>query len=225
MSTVPEGTFAKLSAIAGVIGVAVAVAAGAHWGPFASASTPSTTSSFTPAPTPSSTPSTSDPTATSTATAVQARVAPSSQPAAPQYSQVPFAVLCDNQNAQSNFNNCSGDDAPVRIGQNVYDFSSDVYVGDSLGTALSFPGSTCRSLSLRFAVNPQSLPPATFRLTVTVVQSQGPPQSATIGPDQLGTLNASLSSGPWEIQTLDNYGWSVGLYMDGSGSCSTSTGA
>jgi hypothetical protein len=228
MSTAREGTFTKLSAIAGVIGVVVAVAAGAHWGPFSSASTPSPTSSFTPAPTPSSipsTPSTSDPTATSAATAVQAPVAPSSQPAAPQYSQVAFAVLCDNQNAQTNFNNCSGDNAAVRIGQNAYDFSSDVYVGDSLGTALSFPGSTCRSLSLRFAVNPQSLPPATFRLTVTVVESQGPPQSATIGPNQLGTLNASLSSGPWEIQTLDNYGWSVGLYMDGSGSCSTGTGS
>ena len=225
MSTVTEGTFAKLGAIAGVIGVAVAVVAGAHWGPFSSPPTPSPTSSFTPAPTPSSTPSTSRPSPTSKAKASQTPVTPSSHPAAPQYSQVPFAVLCDNQNAKSNFNNCSGDNAAVRIGQNAHVFSSDVFVDDSLGTALSFPGSTCRSLSLQFTVNPESLPPPTFRLTVTVIRSQGPPESATIGPNQLGKLNASLRDGPWEIQTLDNYGWSVGLYVDGSGSCSTSTGS
>lgn len=203
----------------------VAIVVASHWWPFSSSSTPSPSLSSTPTPAAPSTLSTSNPTASSTATAVQASAASSPQPAAPQYSAVSFAILCDNQNAQSNFNNCSGDDATVRIGQNAYDFSSDVYVDDSLGTALSFPASTCRSLSLRFTVNPQSLPPPTFKLTVTVVQSHGPLQSATIGPNQLGTLNASLSSGPWEIQTLDTYDLSVGLYMDGSGSCSTSTGS
>lgn len=225
MSTASEGTFAKLGATATVVGVLVAIAAGAHWWPFSSASSPSPSLSSTPTPAASATLSTSNPTASSTATAVQASTASSPQAAAPQYSAVSFAILCDNQNAQSNFNDCSGDDATVRIGQNAYVFSSDVYVGDSVGTALSFPASTCRSLSLRFTVNPQSLPPATFKLTVTVVQAHGPLQSATIGPNQLGTLNASLSSGPWEIQTLDNYGLSVGLYLDGSGSCSTSTGS
>jgi hypothetical protein len=41
MSTVPEGTFTKLGAIAAVVGVLVAVAAAIHWGSSSSPSTPS----------------------------------------------------------------------------------------------------------------------------------------------------------------------------------------
>lgn len=226
MATEREGTFAKVGAIAGVIGVFVAVAAAAHWWPFSSPSTSSSTPSSTVAASPSFMISTSSPITTeSTAAATQMSTPSPTAPAPPQYSQVPLGVLCANQIAQSNFDNCGGDDATVRIGQNAYVFSSNLYVYDTLSTALSFPQSTCRSLSLSFVLNPGDLPPSTFRLTVTVVRSQGQTESTTIGPNQLGTLDVSLSSGPWEIQTLDNYDLSVGLYMDGSGNCSTSIGS
>jgi hypothetical protein len=161
------------------------------------------------------------------AQASSASPSPSPQAPRPQYNPVSLAILCSNQNAQSNFNDCSGNEIAVRIGQSVYDFSSNVFTSDdgSAHAALSFPASTCRSLSLRFSINPQSLPPSNLTVTVSVVQSGT--RSVTIAPNQVGKLSVPLSSGPWEIDTRASLpmggGWSV--LMDGSASCSTSTGS
>jgi hypothetical protein len=171
--------------------------------------------------TPSSAPASSANTQTPSASP-----SPSSQAPRPQYNPVSLAILCSNQNAQDNFNDCSGNEMTVRIGQSEYDFSSNVYTSDDGSTqpALSFPESTCRNLSLRFSINPQSLPPSNLTITVSVAQSIT--RSATVAPNQIGTLSVPLSSGPWEIDTrpsLPGGGWNV--LMDGSASCSTSTGS
>lgn len=153
--------------------------------------------------------------------------AASPSPSAPesQYSPVSLADLCASNNIQSNFYDCSRDQPVTRIGQTVYNFSSDVFTSDDGSTqaALSVPADTCRSVSLRFSINPQDLPPSNLRIRVSVVQSGS--SSAIVTPNQLQTLSVSLGSGPWEIDTADNLpdGWNV--LMDGSASCSIGTGS
>jgi hypothetical protein len=147
----------------------------------------------------------------------------------PQYNSVSFNVLCSSQNAtQSDFQDCS-DEQAAKIGQNLYDFSTwaPAYdpASDNDPPLLSFPSTTCRSLSLRFAIQPSQYNPSNLRVTVSVV-SQGS-RSVTIAPNQLGKLNVTLSGGPFEIDASASLpmggGWT--LLMDGSASCSTNSGS
>jgi hypothetical protein len=157
--------------------------------------------------------------------------APASAPPAgkPQYSPVSLASLCSSESAtQSNFGGCS-DEQTAKIGQDEYAFSTyaDVYdpASDSDPPLLGFASTTCRSLSLRFAIEPTDGIPSDLRITVSV-QSQGA-RSVTIAPNQLGTLNTALSGGPFELDASANLpmggGWTV--LMDGSASCSTNSGS
>lgn len=151
------------------------------------------------------------------------------QPPRPQYSSVSFASLCSSQDAtQSNFGDCS-DEQTATIGQSVYAFSSYAYAYDPASDndppLLSLPSTTCRSLSLRFAIQPSYGTPSELRVTVSV-KSRGS-QSVTIAPNQLGTMKAPLSGGPFEIDASANRpmggGWL--LLMDGHASCSTNSGS
>jgi hypothetical protein len=186
------------------------------------------------APAPGSIPSSPAPTSASASAVAPSTPAPSSasptgQPTPPvnkpQYRSVTLTDLCSNGN--SNFFYC-GEEQTERIGQSVYTFSEDaqVFTGDS--RQLSFPSTTCRNLSLRFAIGGNDEMPSELGITVTVV-SQGS-QSAVAKPDQLGTLKTNLSGGPFEIDVsasmpnLNNgSGWE--LLLDGSASCSTNTGS
>lgn len=169
----------------------------------------------------STVPTSSQDSASSTAPALQANK--------PQYSSVSFASLCSSQSAtQGDFQECS-DEHSAKIGQNVYDFSAwaPAYdpASDDDPPLLSFPSTTCRSLSLRFAIQPGYGIPSELRVTVSIV-SRGS-RSVTIAPNQLGTLNITLSGGPFEIDASANLpmggGWT--LLMDGSASCSTNSGS
>lgn len=150
-------------------------------------------------------------------------------PAKPQYSQVSLASLCSSNSAtQSNFGGCS-DEQTAKIGQDEYAFSAyaDVYdpASDSDPPLLSFASTTCRSLSLRFAIEPGPGIPSDLQITVSV-QSHGA-HTVTVTPNQLGTLNTALSGGPFELDASANLpmggGWTV--LMDGSASCSTNSGS
>lgn len=153
-----------------------------------------------------------------------------SAPQAPkQYSSVSFASLCSSQYAtQSDFQACSGS-YTAEIGQNVYDFPTwaPAYdpASDDDPPLLSFSSTTCRSLSLRFVIEPGSEIPSELRVTVSVV-SRGS-RSVTIAPNQLGTLNTTLTGGPLEIDASASLpmggGWN--LLMGGSASCSTASGS
>jgi hypothetical protein len=156
-------------------------------------------------------------------------VSPSAQSAPPasqpQYRTVSLSALCSN--TDSGFEYC-GNEQTLRIGQTEYAFADDaqVYTGDS--TVLSLPSTTCRNLSLRFAIGGEDPEPSELRITVTVV-SQGS-RYAAVMPDQLGKLTTNLNGGPFEIDVsanmgdLDNgSGWA--LLIDGSASCSTDTGS
>jgi hypothetical protein len=143
----------------------------------------------------------------------------------PQYRSVSLAALCSN--GESYFEYC-GVEQTQKIGQSEYVFSTDaqVYPGDS--PQLSFASTTCRNLSLRFAIGGDDSEPSELEITVTVV-SQGS-QSAVVKPDQLGTLNTNLSGGPFEIDVSasmgninNGSGWA--LLMDGSASCTTDSGS
>lgn len=147
----------------------------------------------------------------------------------PQYSSVSLASLCSSDNAtQSNFGGCS-DEQTAKIGQNEHAFSTYAAVydpaSDSDPPLLGFASTTCRSLSLRFAIEPTYGIPSELRITVSI-QSQGS-QSVTVAPDQLGRLKATLNGGPFEIDASANQpmggGWIV--LMDGSASCSTNSGS
>ena len=156
--------------------------------------------------------------------------APSAPPARePQYSPVSLASLCSSDNAtQSNFLGCS-DEHTAKIGQNEDAFSSYAAIydpaSDSDPPLLGFASTTCRSLSLKFAIEPTYGIPSELRITISI-QSQGS-QSFTVAPDQLGTLKATLNGGPFEIDASANRpmggGWI--LLMNGSASCSTNSGS
>lgn len=146
----------------------------------------------------------------------------------PQYRPVSFAVLCSYRDGtQGDFQECS-DDHTANIGANIYDFSSwgSVYdpASDEDPPLLSLPSTSCRSISLRFAIQQEYGTPPELRMTVSVV-SRGS-QSVTIAPNQLGRLHASLNGGPFEIDASANRplggGWTI--LMDGSASCSTNSG-
>ena len=154
--------------------------------------------------------------------------ASSPQTSKPQYYSVSLASLCSSQYAnQVDFQDCS-DEQTAKIGQNEYSFSTagPAYdpATDNDPPLLSLPSTTCRSLSLRFAIYPGGLP-SDLRITVSVT-SQGT-RSVTVAPNQLGTLNTTLGRGPFEIDASANLpmggGW--GLLMDGSASCSTNSGS
>jgi hypothetical protein len=158
----------------------------------------------------------------------QTSVASSTQPTEPTYSRVLFAVLCSNTNATTNnFTDCSPDEFTAQIGEHVYAFSANAPTIDNVQQAIVFPATTCRSLDLRFGIPPQGDLPAGLRITVSVVQSGLAPQFATVAPNQLGRLKASLSGGAWDIDTVANMPVSgaYDLYMDGNANCSTSTGS
>lgn len=154
----------------------------------------------------------------------------SAPPAAkPKYSSVSLASLCSSESAsQSNFGGCS-DEQTAKIGQDEYAFTTyaDVYdpASDSDPPLLGFASTTCRSLSLRFAIEPTYGIPSDLRITVSI-QSRGA-HSITIAPNQLGTLNTTLSGGPFELDASANFpmggGWTV--LMNGSASCSTNSGS
>lgn len=150
-------------------------------------------------------------------------------PAKPHYSPVSLASLCSSDSAtQSNFGGCS-DEQTAKIGQDEYAFSTYAYVydpaSDSDPPLLGFASTTCRSLSLRFAIQPGPGIPSDLQITVSV-QSHGA-HSVTITPDQLGTLKTTLSGGPFELDASANLpmggGWVV--LMDGGASCSTNSGS
>lgn len=147
----------------------------------------------------------------------------------PQYSSVSFSSLCSSQTAsQSDFQDCS-DEQTAQIGQKVYDFSTwgPAYdpASDDDPPLLSFPSTTCRRLSLRFAIVPGPGIPSELRVKVSVM-SQGS-RSVIVAPNRLGRLVATLSGGPFEIDASANMpmggGWNI--LMDGSASCSTDSGS
>jgi hypothetical protein len=146
-----------------------------------------------------------------------------------QYNPVSLASLCSSNSAtQSNFGGCS-DEQTASIGQNEYAFATyaDVYdpASDNDPPLLGFASTTCRSISLRFAIEPTDGIPSELRITVSI-RSRGS-QAVTVAPNQLGTLKATLSGGPFEIDASANQpmggGWT--LLMDGSASCSTNSGS
>jgi hypothetical protein len=143
----------------------------------------------------------------------------------PQNVSVSLADLCSN--GDNHFEGC-GIQATQKIGQSNYEFSTDAQVFSYNSSQLSFTSTTCRNLSLRFAIGGDDEMPSDLRITVTVV-SQGS-RSAVVKPDQLGTLETNLSGGPFEIDVsasmpdLSNgSGWE--LLMNGSASCSTESGS
>ncbi len=163
----------------------------------------------------------------SEAAPVQSSDGPSSRPAEPQYSPVLLSVFCSDQNVQNGFIDCEQDGYTAEIGQHVYDFSAVMPTDVNASQALSFASrSTCRSISLRFTMAEPTYDPSALRITVSVVQSQMQSKSVTVAPNQLGTLSTPIGAGPWHVDTAANLsiGGGYNLLMDGSASCSTSTG-
>ena len=145
--------------------------------------------------------------------------------AEPQYSPVSLAALCSN--TDNHFEYCSDGDT-LKIGQDEYTFTTVAQVFTEMdGPLLSFSSTTCRGLSLRLAIGGSELP-SELGITVSVT-SQGT-QSVTVNPGQLATLTADLTAGPFEIDAsaslppngANSTGWE--LLLDGSASCSTSSG-
>jgi hypothetical protein len=222
------------AAIAGIIGVVVAIIAifvAHHDSESTQASTRGNPATMDPSFSSSAARSSAPPVSAIPATPDASPTTPalvSSNPS-PQYFSLSFADLCSSNSAtQNSIDDCLLEKTQ-KIGQNVYSFSTFGFAHDPASGGwkplLSFPSTTCRTISLRFAIQLGSGIPSGLRITVSVV-SRGS-QSATVGPNQLGVLNATLDGGPFEIDASANmpYGSGWGILMDGSASCSTRSGS
>ena len=98
---------------------------------------------------------------------------------------------------------------------------------------MTFPPTTCRSLTLHVGFNAKLDGPSGggvdpgLRITVAVAQSgSASPKSVTAKSDEVGTLFVKLNGGPWNISTSANEptGGSWDIYLNGYASCTNSTG-
>lgn len=107
------------------------------------------------------------------------------------------------------------------------------YADDGRGTfpefstifRISVGESNCRSIRLTWLSSKYEAPPASGTATLRVLTRRNDPQSATAGPESVGTLNARLDvDEPWSIEYRSaNPGGDSTVFLNGTVSCYTST--
>jgi hypothetical protein len=154
---------------------------------------------------------------------------PSSSPsdtetAAPsRYVSVPFGFLCGNLD----MGGCVPESGTVQIGSNLFSYSTTAAALPDSQPSMTFSATTCRTLSLQFGIDPRNQPPAKLVVTVSIIQAGSGPQRASVTPNHLAKLAASLNGSPWGIDVTPNMpvkGHAYIVAMDGSGGCATDDG-
>jgi hypothetical protein len=148
------------------------------------------------------------------------------------YQTVSFLALCNAPGVNPyGLNGCS---TPMydQVGGHVETWAATADANIQPEQVLTFPPTTCRSLTLQVGFNAAldapggGLPPG-LKMTVTVAQSgSAAPKSITVRSDEVGTLFVKLKGGPWTISTIANQltGGSWNIYVGGHASCATATG-
>lgn len=202
--------------------------------PKASGQTTPATATSSPAATPS--PSASPATSTTPPPTVPSQPAITPQvavPAAPAFATVDLPALCDSPAATlhqtiNDFggSGCKANNQTTVVGSTAFTWEMLAPANTPAQAIVTFGATSCRSITLRFALDPSSLENG-LAATLSVVQGgTAAPQSAT-SSGNIATLNAHLNGGPWVLMgktTIMNGGeWSV--FVSGHASCSTADGA
>jgi energy-converting hydrogenase Eha subunit A len=171
-----------------------------------------------------------------TSTSAPSPTAPTPEPSATasssaplRYMSVPLAALCAPGGGESNeFDSCTLGDGITQMGSQPFSYAAISPVYNNLPEAMTFPKTTCQSLTLEFGFSPSednTVPGLTN--TVSVTQNNLSPKQATVSSNQLGKLTVKLNGGPWVIDTAANVpapGGNWALFLNGSARCSTNNG-
>jgi hypothetical protein len=145
-----------------------------------------------------------------------------------QYMPVSLAQLCGAPGASSQFDSCGPSDGITQIGSQVFPYMAISPVYNDTPEVMTFPKTTCRSLTLKFAFSASE--DNTVRAltnTVSVAQTAVGPKQATVSSNQVGTLTVKLDGGPWAIDAAANApapGGNWAIFLSGSAMCLTSNG-
>jgi len=121
----------------------------------------------------------------------------------------------------------------TQVGDHLFSFVAWVGQGNggqypTYDAMLKFPATTCRSLTLSFAVKSVEDGPGDEGY-LRVVQSTLDPVQASVPVGNVNTLTAPLSGGPWYLDESDTNPGTWGfngdlLYVNGYGSCWSENG-
>jgi serine/threonine protein kinase len=182
-------------------------------------------------PSPSASPATST-TPPPTVPSQPATTPPVAVPAAPAFATVDLPALCNSPAATLhetiNFmgSGCKANNQTTVVGSTAFTWEMLAPANTPAQAIITFGATSCRSITLRFALDPSALENG-LAATLSVVQGgTAVPQSAT-SSGNIVTLHANLNGGPWVLMgktTIMNGGeWSV--FVSGHASCSTADGA
>jgi hypothetical protein len=146
-------------------------------------------------------------------------------------SSVQLPALCPGHNGLAS---CGANLGIAQIGSTAYNYTAIGYATTdptAQQPLLSFTSTTCQTLTLTFGFNSsQDANVPSLTITVTVSQPTGGQKQVTVSRDEIGTLKAVLNKQPWIVSATSNVppqggnaGWF--FYMDGSASCSSTTGS
>ena len=157
---------------------------------------------------------------------------PASTPTAT-YQSVSFLALCNAAGVDTAFFGCG---TPIydQVGDHIEAWAAQADANIQPQQQVSFPPTTCRSLTLNFGFNAKlDYGPSSgeaepgLKITVTVAQSGSTsPKSVTVTANEVGTLFVKLHGGPWNISTIANQpnGGAWNIYLNGHASCTNATG-
>jgi hypothetical protein len=185
---------------------------------------PSLTSASAPLVSDTLTPPTDEPTDSSTS--------PTSPPSTtasppPQYISVDLTDLCNSPNATLLYNvyQCAPRNTVIGSTDFTWDIATPANIPASTG--FNFSATSCRSITLHFAFEPNGYEPG-LKATMSVVQEGPPSQSVAVTTNtKIYTLHAKLNGGPWAITGLANRPnlgpWAV--FTSGTAQCTTADGS
>jgi hypothetical protein len=135
------------------------------------------------------------------------------------YGSIAFGTVCLNHKI-SNSGNCSTGTAQegTTILSYAGEFGSQNY--PTYDQALSARTTTCRSVTLQFAMQTVSISTA----YVQIIQSASDPQAQSTGPGTIGTFSATLDGGPWILNVASSNSQYDYVLINGTFNCYSTTG-
>ncbi len=143
------------------------------------------------------------------------------------FGEVPLSAMCSGFTLpDDNINSCKADNGVATIGQNAFPYVANLSSNADGGlTTLTASKTTCRSIALQFGIAQTEAEQGDI-VSLAVYQSSLDPISASVPDNTIGSLNATLDGGPWQLHATNTVevGGSYNLLVSGHASCYTSTG-
>lgn len=138
------------------------------------------------------------------------------------YGDVPLETLCLARGAFIGGDGCQGGDIQVALNLFVYaiEGNGNLNKPPQYETIISFPSSTCRSLSLQISLDSNNSKPGDTAF-VQVIETSLAPQHVTVSQGAVTTFDVNLDGGPFMVQNSSNF--SDYIFYGGSGSCWSSS--